>query len=118
MPTIIGQTSVAANASSNNLLDDDSQPLRFMPLDAIGVCRVFMTSSAAGLNAGFSVSGRQELYQSPTSTQNRAPLDPDDLVLDGVVANVNEELQLPVLNTTAGALTLFYRIDITYTPIA
>lgn len=117
MPTIQGSASIAANASDNNLLDTNSEDLRTMPLDAIGICTVYLTSSAIGLLAGVSVSGRIEMYQSTFSLLNRAPIDPDDKLLEGVVAQPSEILQLSVRNSTGGALTIFYRIDITYTPI-
>jgi len=118
MPSIQGSLSLAANITLENVLVTEGKSLRTIPIDAIAVCDVFLTGSAVGLEVSFFAAERRELQSAPVSTQNRIPIDPDDKVLTGVVAQPVEELGLQCVNTTGGALTLFYRIDIQYSPLA
>ena len=46
------------------------------------------------------------------SAQNRAPILPDDIIIDEVECYQGELIQVTVRNTTAGALTAFLRCEL------
>ena len=53
---------------------------------------------------------RDQQYQ--TAPNNRVPIVPDDLIIEGIEVYEGQQIFLPVQNTTAGALTYRYRLEI------
>lgn len=70
------------------------------------------TTSATGLEAEAWVGQRNVIERGQTSIANRTPLDPDDLVNSNVPGRPNERIRLNAINTTGGALTIFYRVEV------
>lgn len=110
MPIIQDSISIAANATNNDVLS--GKRAKILPLNAAGVCKLFQTGSATGLYAELFVGGRNPMESGLVNANNRIPLDPDDMSLQNEVALPGDQLYLPVRNTTAGALTYFYRLII------
>ena len=107
MPVIQGSVSVAANATNDNVLSGSQ--FEYLPYNArisFGMC-----GSATGLQADV-YSGQDIVAESfNVNTQNRFPVVPDDFVLQDIAA-AGDRLKLRARNTTAGALTLFYSVNI------
>jgi len=107
MPVIIDNVVVGANATSANVLA--GQLYEFLPSNA--KVALFATGSAAGLRTTLNIGGEQIVDDTGIGTQNRSPIVPDDLVAtDG--GRRGERLILRFRNTTAGALTAFYMVQI------
>lgn len=105
MPTMQGSVSVAANGVSANVLS--GQLYEFVPPGANVTLSV--TGSATGLNTTFIV-GAPLILDQAINLQNRFPLIPDDVMHAGNVPG--GRMVLTFRNTTAGALTAFWRIDL------
>jgi hypothetical protein len=105
-----GSTSVAANATSTNVLAGNlfeftgNRPARIS---------LYSTGSATGLNVTLVIQGRVSVQDSAIGLQNRFPIIPDDFVVKAA-AMPKERLVLTFRNTTGGALTAFWQIQITY----
>jgi len=97
--------SVAANAVSANVLA--GQLYEFVPNGT----RVALscTGSATGLRATL-IANIPVLNDQAISLNNRFPLIPDDILYTGTVRQCR--LVLTSRNTTAGALTFFWRVDL------
>ena len=107
MPTLQNSVSVAANAVSSNQVQGE----QFEFLSRPSLLRLYNTGSAIGLNCTLLVGGRTVINDQPISLQNRFPITPDDFMGEaGGVAG--ERLILTFRNTTAGALTAFWRVEI------
>lgn len=107
MPVMQDSVSVAANARSTNQLAG----LLYEYLSNPSAIRIFTTGSAAGLRCSLLIGGRTIVDDVAINTQNRSPLIPDDfLAEDGGFAG--ERLTLIFRNTTAGALTAFWRVEV------
>lgn len=98
--------SVAANSLSANVLA--GKLFEFVPAGAN--ITLSGSGSAAGLRISFVASLVQLLNDEALSTANRFPLIPDDIILNQRVGN--GRLLLTFRNTTAGALTAFWRVDV------
>ena len=98
--------SIPANSTNNNVLSN----LRFENIPDDTVMALLATGSATGLQHEFFVANRAVVELSAVSTANRIPQQ-EDLILDEIEGTVGDKLQLSVTNTTAGALTYFYRIE-------
>jgi len=105
MPTMQDSVSVAANALSANVLA--GQLYEFVPA-GIGVT-VSCTGSATGLRTTF-ICGIPLINDQAINLQNRFPLIPDDIIHQGEVPG--GRMVLTARNSTAGALTFFWRIDV------
>jgi len=105
MPTMQDSVSVAANAVSANVLA--GQLYEFVPNGT----RVALscTGSATGLRATL-IANIPVLNDQAISLNNRFPLIPDDILYTGTVRQCR--LVLTSRNTTAGALTFFWRVDL------
>lgn len=101
--------SVAANAKNDNVLD--GKMIQRIPMDAVGAIRVYHTGSAAGLEADFNVNTSTELERGDVSALNRIPLE-EDLVVKNAPGPAGGLLKLAAYNTTGGALTYNYRVEI------
>lgn len=105
MPTMQDSVSVAANAVSTNQLS--GQLYEFVPRGTMVVLST--TGSATGLRATL-IANIPVLNDQAIGLQNRFPIIPDDIVYSGRVAQCR--LVLTFRNTTAGALTAFWRVDV------
>lgn len=105
MPTMQDSVSVAANAVSTNVLA--GQLYEFVPggIDVTVSC----TGSATGLRTSF-ICGVPLINDQAINLQNRFPLIPDDIIHSGQVPG--GRMVLTARNTTAGALTYFWRVDL------
>lgn len=105
MPTMQDSISVLANSLSLNVLS--GQLYEFV--DAGTNVTFACTGSAAGLRASFTA-GIPWIQDQAINLQNRFPLIPDDIMLNTRVPGGRMVLQFR--NTTAGALTAFWRVDV------
>lgn len=105
MPTMQDSVSVAANTVSANVLA--GQLYEFVPNGT----RVSLscTGSATGLRATL-IANIPVLNDQAINLQNRFPIIPDDIIYTGTVRACR--LVLTARNTTAGALTFFWRVDL------
>jgi hypothetical protein len=105
MPTMQDSVSVAANTVSANVLA--GQLYEFVgPGTPVTVS---VTGSATGLRMNF-ICGLPLVNDQAINLQNRFPLIPDDIVHQGGVPG--GRMVLTARNTTAGALTFFWRVDL------
>jgi len=103
-----GSNSIAANSTNNNVLTGEKYERS--PGNAVGVC--YITGSATGLQAALNVGGLAVSDTITCNTQNRSPVVPDDLLIDQWRAGEGKLIQLTVENTTGGALTVQWRIEL------
>ena len=104
MPTMQDSVSVAANAVSTNVLA--GQLYEFING---GQVTVSCTGSGTGLRTSF-ICGIPLINDQAINLQNRFPLIPDDIIHSGEV--MGGRMVLTFRNTTAGALTAFWRVDL------
>lgn len=105
MPTMQDSVSVNANSVSTNVLS--GQLYEFVPA---GVnITLSVTGSATGLRCTF-ICGVPLINDQAINLQNRFPLVPDDVLHGGPVPG--GRMILTARNTTAGALTFFWRVDL------
>jgi hypothetical protein len=97
--------SVAANAVSSNQLS--GQLYEFVPRGTLVV--LSGTGSATGLRSTL-ICNIPVLNDQAIGLQNRFPVIPDDIIYSGRVSACR--LVLTFRNTTAGALTAFWRVDV------
>jgi hypothetical protein len=105
MATMQDSVSVAANSISANVLSG----LLYEFVDDGTLVTVSCTGSATGLRATF-IAGVPIADDVAINLQNRFPLVPDDILLSSEVPG--GRLILRARNTTAGALTFFWRVDL------
>lgn len=107
MPTMQGSVSVAANDVSANVLAGELY--EFLPSAAQVV--VSGTGSATGLNISLLAGGVALINDQAIGLQNRFPIIPDDIITQETIPG-GARLLLKFRNTTAGALTAFWRVDV------
>lgn len=100
------EVAIAANSTNNNVLQGEQY--QTIPFDA--VLKLLETGSAAGLRRTLNVAGRSIISRGFVNSQNRTPIEPDDVVIGDVEAYQGQQVFLQVENTTAGALTYRARI--------
>lgn len=105
MPTMQDSVSVAANSVSTNQLA--GQLYEFVPQGANITLSV--AGSATGLRVTF-ICGVPLINDQAMNLQNRFPIIPDDVVHSGPVPG--GRMVLTFRNTTGGALTAFWRVDL------
>jgi hypothetical protein len=105
MPTMQDSVSVAANSVSSNQLS--GQLYEFVPQGAN--VTVSCTGSATGLRVSF-ICGVPLIEDQAIGLQNRFPLIPDDVIHSGPVPG--GRMVLKFRNSTGGALTAFWRVDV------
>jgi hypothetical protein len=103
-----GQTAVAANSTNDNVLT--GQRYERAPWPALGA--LYVNGSATGLKAELNVGGTSITPPVTCNVQNRSPVVPDDTLIDQWEVLPNALLQLTITNTTGGALTAFWRVDL------
>jgi hypothetical protein len=105
MPLMQDSLSVAANSVSANVLS--GQLYEFVgPGTNVTVS---VTGSATGLRTTF-ICGIPIINDQAINLQNRFPLIPDDIITSGPVQG--GRMVLTARNTTVGALTFFWRVDL------
>lgn len=102
--------SVGAGLTNNNVVN--GQRYERAPFDAIGT--LYAAGSAAGLTAEVNIGGRSITPPVTVNAQNRVPVIPDDLTVEGFECPKGDLVQLTVVNTTGGALTFFWKIELEY----
>lgn len=107
MPTMQDSVSVAANAISANVLSG----LLYEFLGGPAAITVSGTGSATGLRATLLVAGVSLINDQAIGLQNRFPLIPDDVLTQEHVPG--GRMVLTFRNSTGGALTAFWRVDVT-----
>lgn len=106
MPTMQDSVSVAANSVSTNQLS--GQLYEFVPA---GTKVTFScTGSATGLRTTF-IANVPLINDQAINLQNRFPLIPDDVMFSQRLG-YGARLILTARNTTGGALTFFWRVDV------
>jgi len=105
MPTMQDSVSVSANSVSSNQLS--GQLYEFVPQGAN--VTVSCTGSATGLRVSF-ICGVPLIEDQAIGLQNRFPLIPDDVIHSGPVPG--GRMVLKFRNSTGGALTAFWRVDV------
>lgn len=105
MPTMQDSVSVGANAVSANVLA--GQLYEFV--EAGTNVTISCTGSATGLRTSF-ICGIPLINDQAINLQNRFPLIPDDIIHSGQVPG--GRMVLTARNSTAGALTFFWRVDL------
>lgn len=108
MGVMQGSTSVAANAKSANVLAGLMEEFVSVP----SIVRLYCTGSATGLNASLIAGGAVMVDDQAISLQNRFPLVPDDFLYEFGATGPSDRLILSFRNTTGGALTAFWRVDV------
>jgi len=109
MPTMQNSLSVAANAVSANVLA--GQLYEFLPANAQVVLSV--AGSAIGLNTTLLAGGVSLINDQAINIANRFPVIPDDIITQEQVP-AGARLLLTFRNTTGGALTAFWRVDVAF----
>lgn len=105
MPAMQDSVSVAANSVSANVL---AGKLYEFVQNGTNVT-LSATGSATGLRLTF-IAGITWINDEALNLQNRFPLIPDDILLNQRVPG--GRMVLTARNTTAGALTFFWRVDV------
>lgn len=103
--TMQDSVSVAANSVSTNQLA--GQLYEFV--DPGTIVTLACTGSATGLRTTF-ICGVPLINDQAIGLQNRFPLIPDDVLMNNPVPG--GRMVLTARNTTAGALTFFWRVDL------
>lgn len=106
MPTMQDSVSVAANSVSANQMA--GQIFEFVP--QMANLTLSVTGSATGLRVSLIVGGVTLMNDQAINLQNRFPIIPDDVIHAGPVPG--GRVVLTFRNTTAGALTAFWRVDV------
>lgn len=101
--------SVAANTTNANVLS--AERFSRCPYQA-ALGGLYVTGSATGLTAELNVGGRSVTPATGVNVQNRFPVVPDDSLIEEWEAYNGELIQLTAVNTTGGALTFFWRIEL------
>lgn len=107
MPLIQGSVSIGATSVTDNVLSGSQ--FEFLPYDA--QLNFGLVGSATGLVLDV-YSGQDTLCEGlQPSLQNRFPIFPDDFSLTDVAA-AGERIKIRARNTTGGALTLYYAVQV------
>jgi len=107
MPAMQNSVSVAANAVSPNQLAGEQFEFIARP----SLVRLYNTGSAIGLLVTMLIGGRTIVNDQAISTANRFPITPDDFMAEGG-AVTGERILLTFRNSTGGALTSFWRVEV------
>lgn len=103
-----GSLSVAANATSTNRVAGLTHEF----LNGAAQVILAAAASAVGLNASLLIAGVAIVDDQSVSQANRFPIIPDDIVSSETVGG--GRIILRFRNTTGGALTVNWLIDVTY----
>jgi len=113
MLIVTDQISIAANTTDQNVLQTNGNRVRTVPQDwAVARLTYFSSGSAAGLEESLFAGSQNPLENSRVSATNQIPVVPDDMTVTDILVKGGEQIQLTVANTTGGALTHFYRVEL------
>lgn len=115
MPIIQDQIAVAANTVNDDILQA-KRNAQIDPGSGGASVTIYTSASATGLMITGFAGQRNVIERSRPSNTNVIPVIPDDLFASGILMRANERLYLQVENTTAGALTLYYRVEFMLRP--
>jgi hypothetical protein len=104
----LGPVVVLANTTVPNLLTGNRFERCPYP---IGQGKLLCAGSAAGLTVELNIGGRSITPVCNVNIQNRIPIEPDDTIAKDFTANAGELQQITVVNTTAGNLNFFFRLE-------
>jgi len=107
-----GTVSVAANSTDPNVLTGEIYERS--PVMATGT--LFHTGSATGLEAALNVGGFQVGAELNVGAANQVPKTDEDMIIDQWKAQTGKLIKLAVTNTTGGALTYQFRVDLDDNP--
>lgn len=107
-----GSTSVSANSTSSNVLSGKILEIVTRPSQVA----VYAAASAVGLNGTFVCGSDLVTEESAVSQANRFPIKPDDEFARDVAAP-SDRLNLTFRNTTAGALTVYWMVEVNPIPL-
>lgn len=107
MPVITNETSIAANATSANLLAGDINEF----LGRSAVVSLFCTGAAIGLRAQLLIGADVVIDDQPISDANRFPITPDDFLSRGG-GLPGDRLTLRFRNSTGAAVVARWRLAI------
>jgi hypothetical protein len=106
--TMQGSSSVAANTTTENVLS--GQRYERPAFNSFG--NLYACGSASGLTAELNVGGQSVTPPVTVNAENKLPIVPDHILVGGWEAPAGSLVQVRVANTTAGALTFFWRVDL------
>lgn len=106
-PVISGETSVAADSTSTNLLTGDINEF----LGRASVVSLFCTSAAVGVRAQLLIGADVNIDDQPISDANRFPQTPEDFLSRGG-GFPGDRLTLRFRNTTAAAIIVRWRLQV------
>ena len=101
-------TTITASSTTENVLT--GQRYERCPFNAFGA--LYCAGSAAGLTAELNVGGNSVSPPTTVNAQNRLPVVPDDLLVDGWEAPEGRLIQVRAVNTTGGNLVLNWRVEL------
>lgn len=100
-----GPISIGANAVDVQLLSG----LKYERPPVPSILRILLTASATGLTRQLYVDTDRVAPPSAIVPNNRIPQDPFDTSVDNVEVPNDKEIELPVSNSTGGALNVFWK---------
>lgn len=101
-------TALAANSSSGNVLS--GALFEFVPSPSL--VNFLFTGSATGLVVDVLIGGVTIAQRAAISSQNRAPVRPDDMLVWAPLVLPGQRLFVEFHNTTGGSLSYFFLIDL------
>lgn len=104
--------SIGANALNDDQLTTDGHRDQQKTAGQNGVVSIYATQSATGLRLAIFGSGRNIATNLEPFISSTGPLLDGQHFLGAFPIFAGEVVALQVINTTAGAITLFYHIDI------
>ena len=107
MPVMTGRNSIAANATSANLLAGLIAEFLSQP----AVVRLYATGGAVGLNAQLLVGEEVAIDDMEVSSANRSPVIPEDFLAEAGALG-SERLILRARNTTGAAIIFFWMVQV------
>lgn len=117
MPGFGGSLSIGAGATAD-LLNTTSgilRPWKYNRAPYNGMCELMLRTTAVGVNYQVTSGSDEIVQQSPVQSGGTAGVTPSRLNTEPVtfLANQGDVISIPVTNTTAGALTVDFWIEIT-----
>lgn len=111
MGVIRRSVSIGANAIQDDQLVADAVREQLRRASQNGMVRIFATESAVGLRLDIVIGDQVVASNMEPVIKAIAPIAPDDIVGEFPIL-AGELVSVPVRNTTAGALTLGYFLDV------
>lgn len=103
-----GTNQILANTTNNNVLT--GQRYERAPAPCYGA--LYVTGSAIGLTCELNCGGISVTPPTGVNIQNRYPVVPDDVLVEGWEIGTGKLIQITVVNTTGGNLNVFWRVEL------